>query len=90
MGWGVYQGKIYVVGGENSDNYVHAVFGAFEVYDPATNNWMRLPPIASPRHGLNGAVIGNRLYIMGGHIAAGGDGGATSHSNGNDAFEFDK
>ena len=90
VGWATYQGKIYLTGGENVGPLMHAVYGNFQVYDPATNTWAELPPIAPPRHGTNVAAIGNRIYVMGGHIAGGGDAGEDGHSNVNSAFEFGK
>ena len=90
IGWATYQGKIFVAGGENVDPLMHAVYGHFQVYDPATNAWSELPPIAPPRHGTNVAAIGNRIYVIGGHIAGGGDAGEEAgNSNVNSAFEVE-
>ena len=89
VGYATRQGKIYIAGGENVDPLMHAVYGYFQVYDPATNAWDELPPITPPRHGVNMAAIGNRIYVISGHIAGGGDGGEEAHSDVNSAFEFD-
>jgi N-acetylneuraminic acid mutarotase len=88
FGWTTYKGKIYVAGGQAQDLWFNGVFAAFEAYDPATNSWALLPPVNIPRHGLNLAAIGNRIYVMGGHIANGPAGGEPMHSNLNEAFEF--
>ena len=88
IGWATHQGKIFVAGGELYDSSIHAVYGIFEAYDPATNTWSKLPPISPPRHGVNLAAIGNRIYVIGGHIAGGPDGGEAAHSNANNAIEF--
>ena len=61
--WAVYKGRIYVAGGEHQDNYLLAAFRAIEAFDPATNSWEELPKMPMPRHGLAGAVVGDRLYL---------------------------
>ena len=88
MGWATHQGKIYLAGGQIYDSSIHGVYGLFEAFDPATNTWSRLPPISPPRHGVSVAAIGNRIYVIGGHIAAGPDGGEEANSNANNAFEL--
>ena len=72
MGWSrsgvsaVYiNGKIVVFGGEATGK----VFGTNEAYDPKTDSWEALTPMAVPRHGLHGAtaaVIGNMVHVPGG------------------------
>ena len=37
-------------------------------YDPAANRWTVLPRMPIPRHGLAGAVIGNRLHLVSGDV----------------------
>jgi N-acetylneuraminic acid mutarotase len=87
-GWTTYGGKIYMIGGEVYNTFIHAVVGAFEVYDPATNTWSIQQPIPVPRHGLNVAAVGNKLYVMGGHIAGGPDGGEEMNSNISNSMEL--
>jgi N-acetylneuraminic acid mutarotase len=67
-GWGTYQGKIYVAGGEVSTPELAGAFRAVEVYDPATNTWTKMPPMPMPRHGVAGAVLGNRFHLVSGMI----------------------
>jgi N-acetylneuraminic acid mutarotase len=67
-GWGTYQGKIYVAGGEVSTPELAGAFRAVEVYDPAANIWTKLPPMPMPRHGVAGAVLGNRFHLVSGMI----------------------
>lgn len=59
-------GKIYVMGGEGNPNTESGVWDDVEVYDPATNTWDVLPPMAVPRHGMGAAAIGNHVYVPGG------------------------
>ena len=85
----VYNGKIYLAGGEWQDPVVQTAFRVFEAYDPATNTWSTLPPMATPRHGVAGAVIGNRFYAVSGDVQSSGTGVAVSTPAAT-AFEFAK
>jgi peroxiredoxin/N-acetylneuraminic acid mutarotase len=64
--------RIYVAGGEVTTKQLVGAFRAIEAYDPAINSWMTLPPMPMPRHGLAGAVIGNRFYLASGMIQSAG------------------
>ena len=88
MGWATRNGKIYVAGGEIYDNQVFAVIRAVQAYDPAANRWSILPDMPTARHGVNVAIIGNRLYVIGGHITSDGQAGEAANSNVNEVFEF--
>jgi N-acetylneuraminic acid mutarotase len=59
---GVIDGKFYVMGG------MYWSGGAwFAVYDPATNKWTKLTTgFAKSRYGAASAVIGSKLYVIGG------------------------
>jgi N-acetylneuraminic acid mutarotase len=86
---GVYDGKIYVAGGENQDFFQHTAYHSFEGYDPATNTWTILPPMAIGRHGVAGGVVGNRFYAISGDVQSSGTGVMVSTPSA-DAFEFSK
>jgi hypothetical protein len=58
-------------------------------YDPASNAWMVLPSMPVARHGLAGAVVGNRLHMVSGNVQSAGT-GVQVHSDAHDAFEFAK
>ena len=88
MGWAMYRGKIYIVGGEIYDAHMFAAIRAVEAYDPATNQWSILPPMPTARHGVNVAVIGDRLYVIGGHLQGGPIGGEGANSDVNEALEL--
>jgi N-acetylneuraminic acid mutarotase len=64
---GVIDGKFYVMAG--------AGFGArFAVYDPATNKWTPRTAPAQRRRGAASAVLGGKLWVMGGvRLNAAGD-----------------
>jgi N-acetylneuraminic acid mutarotase len=71
---GTYGGRIFVAGGEYQDTTLTAAFRAVEAYTPATNTWATLPPLPVSRHGLAGAMIGNRFYVVGGDVQSSGTG----------------
>lgn len=84
---GVYDGRIYVAGGEFQDPHMMATFRTVEAYDPAHDVWTEIPPLPVSRHGLAGGVIGNRFYVVGGDVQSSGTGVHVSTAE-NDAFEF--
>jgi N-acetylneuraminic acid mutarotase len=88
MASGVYNGRIYVTGGEGQDTQRMYTFRALEAYDPASNSWTILPSMPVSRHGLAGAVVGNRLHMVSGSVQSAGTGVEVS-TNSHDAFEFD-
>src|SRR5471032_616236 len=87
--WGVYNGRIYVAGGEFQNGQVMAAFSALEAYEPATNSWHALPQMPIPRHGLAGAIIGNRLHLVSGTVQSSGIPGMDLDSDSHDVFEID-
>ena len=69
-GWATYGGKIYVAGGEVATNSLVGAFRALEAFDPATNSWTIMPSMPMPRHGVAGAMIGNKLHLVSGMITS--------------------
>ncbi len=61
---GFINGKIYVVGGEDS---AHQVVGITQVYNPATNTWTTAAPMPTPVSAGASAVVGGILYVIGGY-----------------------
>lgn len=86
--WAVYKGRIYVAGGEHQDGHLMAAFRALEAYDPATNTWLELSMMPMPRHGLAGAVVGNRLHLASGDIQSAGITGMHVVTNSHAVFEL--
>jgi N-acetylneuraminic acid mutarotase len=86
--WGTHGGRIYVAGGEYQNAQLMAAFRALEAYDPATNQWVSLPSMPIPRHGLAGAMVGNRLHLVGGDVQSAGIQGMHLDSESHDAFEI--
>jgi N-acetylneuraminic acid mutarotase len=64
--------RIYVAGGEVTTTALVGAYRALEAYDPATNSWTALPSMPMPRHGVAGAVIGNRFHLVSGMIQSAG------------------
>jgi peroxiredoxin/N-acetylneuraminic acid mutarotase len=84
---------IYVAGGEVTTKQLIGAFRAIEAYDPAANSWTTLPPMPLPRHGVAGAVIGNRFYLVSGMIQSAGaltmqDPKLQVHTSANDILEL--
>jgi len=88
FGWATYRGRIFVVGGETYGNHIVSALRTVEAYDPSLNLWIRYPSLPLARHGVSVGVIGNRLYVAGGHIQGAGTAGAAAHTDETDAFEF--
>ena len=92
-GWATYGGRIYVGGGEVATTAVVGAFRALEAYEPATNTWTILPSMPMPRHGVAGAVLGNRLHLVSGMITsaaagAGQDPKVEVHTSSHDVLEL--
>ncbi len=62
-------GKLYVVGGYDGKKCLDSV----ERYNPATNEWVFVAPMAVRRRGCVVVVLHERLYVMGGsaHLSLG-------------------
>ena len=64
--------RIYTAGGEVTTKELVGAFKAVEAYDPLTNSWIALPSMPMPRHGIAGAVIGSRFYLVSGMMQSAG------------------
>ena len=56
--------RIYVAGGSPAGR-------TLEAYDPRSNTWESLTPMATPRHGIGAAVLGGLVYVPGGATVQG-------------------
>src|SRR6476661_3074026 len=70
--WGTDGRRIYVAGGEVTTKELVGAFRAVEAYEPLTNSWITLPSMPMPRHGVAGAVIGNRFHLVSGMMQSAG------------------
>ena len=75
----VLQNRLIVFGGEgNPAAMSNGVYPDIDAYDPATDTWTRIGTMDVPRHGYGAAVVGDRVYLMGGAIKQGGTPGDKS------------
>jgi N-acetylneuraminic acid mutarotase len=89
-GWGVYNNRIYVVGGETRSNGLHGTFKKLQAYDPATNSWAELPPMAFHRHGLAADILNGRLHAVSGNMQSGGGPGAHVETDVHEVIDLSK
>jgi N-acetylneuraminic acid mutarotase len=85
--------RIYVAGGEVTTTELVGAFRAVEAYEPATNSWTTLPSMPMPRHGVAGAVLGNRFHMVSGMIQSAGaltflDPTLSTHTASHDVLEL--
>jgi N-acetylneuraminic acid mutarotase len=88
VAYGVHGGRIYVAGGEHQEYNLSTAFRAFEGFDAAKKEWFVMPPMPLQRHGLAGAVLGNRFHAISGDVQSAGT-GLEMHTDAHDAFEFE-
>ncbi len=63
-------GRIVVFGGEDLSPGGETI-APVELFDPRTRRWRRLPDMRTPRHGLGGAALGNRVFALEGGVVPG-------------------
>ena len=66
-----HDGKLYRIGGftaKNSDGEKEDLWSQAGVasFDPATDEWKELPPLPEPRSSFDAAVLGDKIYVVGG------------------------
>ena len=61
--------KIYLIGGESKQPEAH---NEVEVFDLLTMKWTSLPPLNNGRHGTQGIVYNNKIYVATGCARQGG------------------
>jgi PKD repeat protein len=59
-------GKVYAIGGGIPGPGWITPVNWTEVYDPKTNTWDRRAPMPTARDGLDAAVVGGKIYVIGG------------------------
>ncbi len=86
----VYNGKIYVTGGEYEEPRGKVTFWAFEDYDPKTNSWQVLPHMQIARHGFVAGFIDNEFHVAGGAFQSDGEPGIFSQMATHEVFPVAK
>lgn len=66
---GVIGGKIYVAGGQTQFTDLGMSKKTLFVYDPAMDSWEQKAPMPTARGYLSAAVVGGKLYVIGGTTA---------------------
>jgi len=61
-GSAVWNNKIYLFGGSNSNGFSNRLYE----FDPMTNNWTRLPDMPEAKQ-TNGEIVNGVLYVLGGY-----------------------
>lgn len=59
-------GRLHVFGGEYFDAEGGGVFAEVWIYDPDGEVWTAGPPMRTPRHGLGGVAIDDRVFAIAG------------------------
>jgi len=88
LAYGVHGGRVYVAGGEHQEYNLSTAFRSFEGFDAAKKEWAVMPPMPLQRHGLAGAVLGNRFHVISGDVQSAGT-GLEMHTDAHDAYEFE-
>lgn len=67
---GVIDGKLYVTGGRAPGHEAEdgSNLSSTEVYDPSADAWSSLAALPTPRSGGASAVLGGKLYVIGGGL----------------------
>lgn len=73
---------LFAVGGRLGSSYAKNL-NTHEAYDPETDRWQTMIPMPTARHGLGTAMVGDRIYVIGGGPQPGG-----SFSNVNEVFRL--
>jgi hypothetical protein len=71
MASGTLNGHIQVWGGEGPSGAPTSTYRQGEDYDPRTNTWITIADELTPRHGTDGATLGDKIYVPGGGPASG-------------------
>ena len=59
-------GKLYAIGGATAQNEGRTISSALEKYDPGSNTWESLSDLPFPILGPGSAVVGEKIYVVGG------------------------
>lgn len=60
-------GEVFVIGGYDEEKVVDRV----EAYDPSSDSWRDVAPLPGPRHHVNAAQVGGKIYVLGGLVTNG-------------------
>jgi len=89
VGGGVYNGRIYVTGGEYEEPRGKITFWAVESYDPKANAWQILPHLQIARHGFAAGFIGDVFHVGGGSFQSDGMPGIISQMTSHEVYKVE-
>ncbi len=72
MAGGVFNGKIYIAGGEFQDWEGAKAFWAVQRFDPSTGMWENLPRMQLAHHGFASGFVDGALHVAGGGFQSDG------------------
>lgn len=84
----VMDNQLYVVGGTSGQEDDAASLATAEVFDPVIGFWRSLPPMMTARHNFVSAVVGGRLYVIGGDDDQEALAAAEVYTPGSDSWEW--
>ena len=64
----VLDGKLYVIGGRNTNFPQRLYLDDNEMYDSKTNSWQRLEPMPTKRSASDTAVVDGTIHVFGGEV----------------------
>ena len=67
----VYAGKLFAFGGIAGTGQARRVLKTVEVFDPRSKSWSPAAPMPEGRSGAAVAVLGSKIYLIGGKLGAG-------------------
>jgi N-acetylneuraminic acid mutarotase len=86
-------GILYAVGGDKDPAYIAGGYHPYgqtttnEAYDPTTDSWTVKTPMPTARHHHTAAVVGERLYIIGGRYGLAYADHNFNNSNANEMYD---
>jgi N-acetylneuraminic acid mutarotase len=63
------EGKIYAIGGRTGAGNSGYAIKSVDIYDPLKNSWSLGKAMPQARTGVGSAVIGNKIYVVGGAVS---------------------
>jgi N-acetylneuraminic acid mutarotase len=94
LGVAALNGEIYAIGGRNVQNgpcsprKTAGVLGSVEKYDIASNTWVEVAPLPTPRSDVAAVAIGSKIWVFGGcTVSENGFGGKPKMSKEVDSYD---
>jgi N-acetylneuraminic acid mutarotase len=66
-----FNNKLYKIGGEYYDGNQSLALSLFEIFNPSTNSWSKLPAMPEALSRVGATVYNNKIYVYGGNVPYG-------------------